>query len=203
MRIVAGGGLDEYGVDRLVRSGTPIDVYAVGTRLGVADPTGRSRSGPSALAPCSHRDLHGVMAVLVHRRGEEARTMTTREPARHSDRPTSRNAPGGGEGTALTHARVGDEIVVRGTTSGVVTRDGEVVGVHHPDGSPPYDVRWADSGRVVTLYCPGLDPYVRHPGHGPVVAPAGSGAAEPYTDAAEVASAGSAAGAGGDRVRAR
>ncbi|WP_189704886.1 DUF1918 domain-containing protein [Streptomyces anandii] len=102
------------------------------------------------------------------------------------------------------HARVGDEIVVRGTTSGVVTRDGEVVGLHHPDGSPPYDVRWADSGRV-TLYFPGPDAYVRHLGPDTVAAPAGSGAAEPYTDAAEVTPAGGAAGAGagGDRVRAR
>ncbi|MFF9410608.1 DUF1918 domain-containing protein [Streptomyces anandii] len=97
---------------------------------------------------------------------------------------------------------MGDGIVVRGTTSGVVTRDGEVVGVHHPDGSPPYDVRWADSGRV-TLYFPGPDACVRHLGHDPVAAPVGSGAAEPYTDAAEAAPAGGAAGAGGDRVRAR
>ncbi|MFC9459110.1 DUF1918 domain-containing protein [Streptomyces sp. NPDC058430] len=59
------------------------------------------------------------------------------------------------------YARAGDEIVVRGTTAGVVTRDGEVVGVHHRDGSPPYDVRWAEDGRV-TLYFPGPDAYVRH-----------------------------------------
>lgn len=58
-------------------------------------------------------------------------------------------------------ARVGDEIVVRGTTAGVNARDGEIVGLHHPDGSPPYDVRWADSGRV-TLYFPGPDAYIRH-----------------------------------------
>ncbi|NLU75704.1 nicotinate phosphoribosyltransferase [Streptomyces sp. HNM0575] len=36
VRIVASGGLDEYGVDRLVRRQAPIDVYAVGTRVGVA-----------------------------------------------------------------------------------------------------------------------------------------------------------------------
>ncbi|WP_051370483.1 nicotinate phosphoribosyltransferase [Streptomyces sp. 142MFCol3.1] len=36
VRIVASGGLDEYSVDRLVRAGAPIDVYAVGTRVGVA-----------------------------------------------------------------------------------------------------------------------------------------------------------------------
>ncbi|MFF7236702.1 nicotinate phosphoribosyltransferase [Streptomyces collinus] len=36
VRIVASGGLDEYGVDRLVGAGAPIDVYAVGTKVGVA-----------------------------------------------------------------------------------------------------------------------------------------------------------------------
>ncbi|MFL4903788.1 DUF1918 domain-containing protein [Streptomyces sp. MMS24-I2-30] len=59
------------------------------------------------------------------------------------------------------HARIGDEIVVRGTTAGVVAREGEVVGLHHPDGSPPYDVRWTDDGRV-TLYFPGPDAHIQH-----------------------------------------
>lgn len=36
VRIVASGGLDEYAVDELVRSGAPIDTYAVGTRVGVS-----------------------------------------------------------------------------------------------------------------------------------------------------------------------
>ncbi|WP_223281106.1 nicotinate phosphoribosyltransferase [Streptomyces antnestii] len=36
VRIVASGGLDEYGVARLVEAGAPIDVFAVGTRVGVA-----------------------------------------------------------------------------------------------------------------------------------------------------------------------
>ncbi|MGW9029074.1 DUF1918 domain-containing protein [Streptomyces sp. NPDC055722] len=58
------------------------------------------------------------------------------------------------------HARVGDEVVVRGTARGVIAREGEVVGVHHPDGSPPYDVRWVDTDRV-TLYSPGPDAHVR------------------------------------------
>ncbi|GAA3806267.1 DUF1918 domain-containing protein [Streptomyces chiangmaiensis] len=58
-------------------------------------------------------------------------------------------------------AHVGDEIVVRGTAPGVIAREGEVVGVHHPDGSPPYDVRWADTDRV-TLYFPGPDAYIKH-----------------------------------------
>lgn len=36
VRIIAGGGLDEYVVDGLVRSGAPIDTYAVGSRVGVS-----------------------------------------------------------------------------------------------------------------------------------------------------------------------
>jgi nicotinate phosphoribosyltransferase len=36
VRIIASGGLDEYAIDDLVRAGAPIDVYAVGTRVGVA-----------------------------------------------------------------------------------------------------------------------------------------------------------------------
>ncbi|MFI6494439.1 nicotinate phosphoribosyltransferase [Streptomyces sp. NPDC050564] len=36
VRIVASGGLDEYSVDELIRSGAPIDTYAVGTRVGVS-----------------------------------------------------------------------------------------------------------------------------------------------------------------------
>ncbi|MEU1920974.1 nicotinate phosphoribosyltransferase [Streptomyces albogriseolus] len=36
VRITASGGLDEYAVEDLVRSGAPIDIYAVGTRVGVS-----------------------------------------------------------------------------------------------------------------------------------------------------------------------
>ncbi|KJY39037.1 nicotinate phosphoribosyltransferase [Streptomyces katrae] len=36
VRITASGGLDEYAIDELVRSGAPIDVFAVGTRVGIA-----------------------------------------------------------------------------------------------------------------------------------------------------------------------
>ncbi|MEU4302155.1 nicotinate phosphoribosyltransferase [Kitasatospora aureofaciens] len=36
VRITASGGLDEYGIDQLVRSGAPIDVFAVGTLVGVS-----------------------------------------------------------------------------------------------------------------------------------------------------------------------
>jgi nicotinate phosphoribosyltransferase len=36
VRIVASGGLDECGVDTLIRSGALIDVFAVGTRVGTS-----------------------------------------------------------------------------------------------------------------------------------------------------------------------
>ncbi|WP_284574407.1 nicotinate phosphoribosyltransferase [Streptomyces sp. 2P-4] len=36
VRIIASGGLDEYAIDDLIRSGAPIDVFAVGTRVGTA-----------------------------------------------------------------------------------------------------------------------------------------------------------------------
>jgi nicotinate phosphoribosyltransferase len=36
VRITASGGLDEYGIDALVRAGAPIDVFAVGTLVGVS-----------------------------------------------------------------------------------------------------------------------------------------------------------------------
>ena len=36
VRIVASGGLDEYAIDRLVTSGAPIDMFGVGTRVGVS-----------------------------------------------------------------------------------------------------------------------------------------------------------------------
>jgi len=34
--IIASGGLDEYAIEDLVRSGAPVDTYAVGTRVGVS-----------------------------------------------------------------------------------------------------------------------------------------------------------------------
>ncbi|MFI0828046.1 DUF1918 domain-containing protein [Streptomyces roseolus] len=55
-------------------------------------------------------------------------------------------------------ARLGDQIVVESPTVGVMWRDGEV----HDDGSPPYDVRRSDTGRV-TLFFPDPDARIRHP----------------------------------------
>lgn len=61
--------------------------------------------------------------------------------------------------------RVGDRLVVGGSTTGSITgykaRDGELIGVHHADGTPPFDVRWSDTGRT-TLVFPGPNARVQH-----------------------------------------
>ncbi|WP_436319090.1 DUF1918 domain-containing protein [Streptomyces virginiae] len=59
------------------------------------------------------------------------------------------------------HAEVGDQIVVGGPTVGKPGRDGEVVALHHEDGTPPYDVRWSDTGRT-SVFFPGPDAHVKH-----------------------------------------
>lgn len=61
------------------------------------------------------------------------------------------------------HARVGDRIVIASAHVDGPVRDGEVVGVEHPDGSPPYRVRWSDNGHE-SLFYPGPDAHVDHPG---------------------------------------
>ena len=59
------------------------------------------------------------------------------------------------------YARKGDRIVIRSQQVGSVVRDGEVLGVEHADGTPPYRVRWSDTGHE-SLFFPGPDAYVDH-----------------------------------------
>ncbi|MFB7596164.1 pyridoxamine 5'-phosphate oxidase family protein [Streptomyces sp. NPDC056160] len=59
------------------------------------------------------------------------------------------------------HAQIGDRLLVESPVTGVTRRDGEIVGLHHDDGTPPYDVRWSDTGEVTLLF-PGPDAHVRH-----------------------------------------
>ncbi|MFE1441108.1 DUF1918 domain-containing protein [Streptomyces sp. NPDC058739] len=61
-------------------------------------------------------------------------------------------------------AQLGDQLVVEGPATGATRRDGEIVGLHHEDGTPPYDVRWSDTGEV-TLVFPGPDAHVNHIAH--------------------------------------
>ncbi|BBJ45203.1 nitroreductase [Streptomyces antimycoticus] len=62
-------------------------------------------------------------------------------------------------------AQVGDQLIVESPTTGATQRDGEIVGLRHDDGTPPYDVRWSDSDQV-TLVFPGPDAHIHHIEHG-------------------------------------
>lgn len=69
-------------------------------------------------------------------------------------------------------AAVGDRIVIASTVVDQVPRDGRVVEVRHPDGSPPYLVEWSDTGDV-SLVFPGPDAHIDHHEHPEGTAPAG------------------------------
>jgi len=61
-------------------------------------------------------------------------------------------------------AHVGDRIVIEGTHLGDGRRVGVITDVAHPDGSPPYRVRWEDTGDT-TLIFPGAEAHLQDPGH--------------------------------------
>ncbi|MDX2820317.1 DUF1918 domain-containing protein [Streptomyces ipomoeae] len=63
-------------------------------------------------------------------------------------------------------AQLGDQLIVESPATGATRRDGEIVGLHHADGTPPYDVRWSDTDEV-TLVFPGPDAHIRHIEHQP------------------------------------
>ncbi|MFJ9902195.1 DUF1918 domain-containing protein [Streptomyces sp. NPDC101152] len=92
-------------------------------------------------------------------------------------------------------AHLGDQLVIESTKSGAARRDGEIVGLHHTDGTPPYDVRWSDTDEV-TLVFPGPDAHIHHLEHGgPGTAhvPAAPDAAEAEATSRPVPSTGAAA----------
>jgi hypothetical protein len=45
------------------------------------------------------------------------------------------------------HARVGDQLVLESDRS----RTGIIIGVPHPDGTPPYVVKWLASGHIAMV----------------------------------------------------
>ncbi|MBB1246152.1 DUF1918 domain-containing protein [Streptomyces durbertensis] len=63
-------------------------------------------------------------------------------------------------------AHLGDQLVIRSQRTGGPGRDGEIIGLRHEDGTPPYDVRWSDTGDVTLVY-PGPDAHVHHLEHHP------------------------------------
>lgn len=62
-------------------------------------------------------------------------------------------------------AELGDQLVVESPALGATRRDGEIVGLRHADGTPPYEVRWSDTNEV-SLVFPGPDAHIRSFGHG-------------------------------------
>ncbi|MEV0966702.1 pyridoxamine 5'-phosphate oxidase family protein [Streptomyces sp. NPDC049910] len=96
-------------------------------------------------------------------------------------------------------AHLGDRLVIQSPATGATRREGEIVGLRHEDGTPPYDVRWSDTDEV-TLVFPGADARVRrleHPEHPPGAAPplSGPGTDVPGAEAAGGGAPGTAAGA--------
>lgn len=61
-------------------------------------------------------------------------------------------------------ASVGDHIVIASPTVDGPVRDGEIIELRNPDGSPPYVVRWSDTGTTGLMY-PGADAHLT-PQHG-------------------------------------
>jgi hypothetical protein len=61
------------------------------------------------------------------------------------------------------HAAPGDRLVIRGAHLDNPVRDAEVLEVRHPDGSPPYVVRWSDTGHEGLVF-PGPDAFIEHLG---------------------------------------
>ncbi len=59
-------------------------------------------------------------------------------------------------------AQVGDRLVFEGVHVGDRRRVCEVLRVTHPDGSPPYTVRWLDDGHE-SLVFPGSEAHLETP----------------------------------------
>jgi hypothetical protein len=56
-------------------------------------------------------------------------------------------------------AKVGDRLVLEGVHVGDRRRIGVITAVPHPDGTPPYHVRWLDDGHVGLVF-PGPEAHV-------------------------------------------
>lgn len=63
-------------------------------------------------------------------------------------------------------ASAGDRLIVHSLHVGGPVRDAEILAVRNADGSPPYLVRWSDTGQEGLIY-PGPDAEVHHFEHRP------------------------------------
>jgi len=67
--------------------------------------------------------------------------------------------PANDEGISAMIAKVGDWLVMKGTTVGQHDQRGLITEVRNGDGSPPYVVHWLDSDHIATVF-PGADAVV-------------------------------------------
>jgi hypothetical protein len=105
--------------------------------------------------------FHPGSDAELHPKGDR-RPRRTRRPSAATARQTTpepaATAPAPREGL---RASAGDRLVIKGHRLGEPSRDGEILEVLGDDGSPPFRIRWSDSGREVVLF-PGLDAVVDH-----------------------------------------
>jgi hypothetical protein len=87
-------------------------------------------------------------------------------PAHHAEAPAAASAaepPTHVEEPAKPRlsAEPGDRLVIHGHHQGEPGRDGEILETRGPDGSPPFLVRWSDTGHEAIFY-PASDAAVEH-----------------------------------------
>ena len=61
------------------------------------------------------------------------------------------------------NATVGDKLVIQGHHVGERERDAEILEIHGEEGTPPYLVRWSDTGQEGLVF-PGPDASIQHLG---------------------------------------
>lgn len=71
------------------------------------------------------------------------------------------------------YAAVGDRLIVHSLHVDEPIRDGEILEVRGKDGTPPYVVRWGDTGHIALVF-PGPDATVQHFEHAPSAKASGS-----------------------------
>jgi uncharacterized protein DUF1918 len=57
-------------------------------------------------------------------------------------------------------AQIGDRLILQGTHVGEHNRVGVIMDLRHPDGTPPYLVRWLDDGHEGLVF-PGPDALIQ------------------------------------------